>query len=51
MIVVRLFGREVLAFGRDDQADTSPGDVTTTPVGFVMLDGSRYEPPPGGHVE
>lgn len=51
MIVLRVFGLEVLAFGREDR-DDGPGDVTTTPVGFVMLDGStRYEPPPGGSVE
>lgn len=50
MIVVRLFGVEVLAFGREEE-DAGPGDVTTSPVGFAQVLDTRYQPPPGGHVE
>lgn len=50
MIVVRVFGLEVLAFGRPEE-DQGPGDATTYPVGFAVVRDTRYEPPPGGSVE
>jgi hypothetical protein len=50
VIVVRLFGVEVLAFGREEEGG-GPGDVTTYPVGFAPVRDTRYDVPPGGSVE
>lgn len=51
MIVLRLFGHEVLAVGREPEASTEPGDCTTSPMPVGFHGPRRYEPVPGGDVE
>lgn len=51
MIVVRVFGREVLAIGREPEPDQGPGDCTTYPVGFAPIRDTRYDQAPGGSPE